>query len=70
MVNTVISCVVVVLVFVAVLLVVLWGDSKRADNNRTVADVIMSPVAKLLLDFIKSLQEFFLRLCMLVGLLF
>ena len=42
MVNTIISCVVVVLVFVAVFLVVLWGDSKREDNNRTVADVVMS----------------------------
>ena len=28
--------------FVAVFLMVLWGDSRRADNNRTVADVVMS----------------------------
>ena len=42
MINTVISCIVVVLVFVAVFLVVLWGDSRRIENNRTVADVVMS----------------------------
>ena len=32
----------VIVLFVAVFLMVLWGDSKRADNNRTVADVVMS----------------------------
>ena len=32
----------VIALFVAVFLMVLWGDSKRAEDNRTVADVIMS----------------------------
>ncbi|XP_022807952.1 putative leucine-rich repeat-containing protein DDB_G0281931 isoform X1 [Stylophora pistillata] len=39
---TVTSSILVIFLFVAVFLLVLWGDSKRADNNRTVADVIMS----------------------------
>ena len=39
---TIYSSILVIVLFVAVFLMVLWGDSKRADNNRTVADVVMS----------------------------
>ena len=39
---TVTSSSLVIALFVAVFLLVLWGDSKRTENNRTVADVIMS----------------------------
>ncbi|XP_067040217.1 uncharacterized protein [Acropora muricata] len=40
--NSIISSVLVVALFVLVFLIVLWGDSKKAENDRTVADVIMS----------------------------
>ncbi|XP_074620187.1 uncharacterized protein LOC141878992 isoform X3 [Acropora palmata] len=40
--NSIISSLLVVALFVLVFLMVLWGDSKKAENNRTVADVIMS----------------------------
>ena len=39
---TITSSILVIALFVAVFLMVLWGDSKRTKNNRTVADVIMS----------------------------
>ena len=39
---TVTSSILVIVLFVAVFLIVLWGDSRRAENNRTVADVVMS----------------------------
>lgn len=39
---TIISTVLVIVLFVAVFLMVLWGDSKRTENNRTIADIIMS----------------------------
>ena len=39
---SIISSVLVFALFVVVFLVVMWGDSKRTENNRTVADVIMS----------------------------
>ena len=39
---TITSSILVIALFVAVFLMVLWGDSKRTDNNRTIADVIMS----------------------------
>ena len=39
---TVTSSIMVISLFVAVFLMVLWGDSKRAENSRTVADVVMS----------------------------
>ena len=38
----IISSVVVIALFVLVFLMVLWGDSKHTENNRTVADIIMS----------------------------
>ena len=39
---SVVSSIVVVALFVVVFVMVLWGDSKRIENDRTVADVIMS----------------------------
>ena len=39
---TVLSSAGVVILFLAVFMMVLWGDSKHTDNDRTVADVIMS----------------------------
>ena len=39
---TVTSSILVIVLFVAVFLMVLLGDSRRAKNNRTVADVVMS----------------------------
>ena len=40
--TTITSSILVIVLFVAVFIMVFWGDSKRADNDRTVADVIMS----------------------------
>ena len=39
---SIVSSIVVVALFVLVFVMVLWGDSKRTENDRTVADVIMS----------------------------
>ena len=39
---TIISSVLVIVLFVAVFLMVLWGDSKHTENDRTIADIIMS----------------------------
>ena len=39
---SIISSVLIVALFAFVFLMLLWGDSKKAENNRTVADVIMS----------------------------
>ena len=39
---TIISSILVIILFVAVFLMVLWGDSKRTENDRTIADIIMS----------------------------
>ena len=39
---TVISSILVVVLFVAVFLMVLWGDSRQTENDRTIADIIMS----------------------------
>ena len=39
---TITSSILVIVLFVAAFVMVLWGDSRRADNNRTVADVVMS----------------------------
>ena len=38
---------------------VLWGDSKRTDNNRTVADVVMS-CFKIVSGFLPSYCRYFL----------
>ena len=55
---TIISCGVVVLVFVAVFLLVLWGDSRRTENNRTVADVVMS-CCKIVIGFYQVIGGIF-----------
>ena len=39
---SIISSLVVIGVFILVFAMVLWGDSKKTENNRTVADIIMS----------------------------
>ena len=39
---TIISSIFLVSLFVAVFLMVFWGDSKQTENDRTVADIIMS----------------------------
>ncbi|XP_020604988.1 putative leucine-rich repeat-containing protein DDB_G0281931 [Orbicella faveolata] len=39
---TIISSILLVVLFVAVFLMVLWGDSKQTENDRTIADIIMS----------------------------
>ena len=39
---TIISSILVILLFGAVFLMVLWGDSKQTENDRTIADIIMS----------------------------
>ena len=39
---TIISSILLIVLFVAVFLMVLWGDSKQTDNDRTIADIIMS----------------------------
>lgn len=38
----IISSILVIALFVAVFLMVLWGDSKQTENDRTIADIIMS----------------------------
>ena len=55
---TIISCGVVVLVFVAVFLLVLWGDSRLTENNRTVADVVMS-CCKIVIGFYQVIAGIF-----------
>lgn len=42
MLITIISCTIIVVVFVLLFALVLWRDSKRTQDDRTVADVIMS----------------------------
>ena len=39
---TIISSILVILLFGVVFLMVLWGDSKQTENDRTIADIIMS----------------------------
>ena len=39
---TIISSILVIVLFLAVFLMVLWGDSKQTENDRTIADIIMS----------------------------
>ena len=58
MVVTIISCVVVVFAFVAVFLLVLWGDSRRTEDNRTVADVVMS-CCKIVIGFYQVISGIF-----------
>ncbi|XP_078360657.1 uncharacterized protein LOC144644653 [Oculina patagonica] len=57
---TIISCVVVILVFALLFVMVLWGDSRRTedDRTRTVADVIMS-CAKIVIGFYQVVAGIF-----------
>ncbi|XP_044176692.1 putative leucine-rich repeat-containing protein DDB_G0281931 [Acropora millepora] len=56
--NSIVSSVLVVALFVLVFLMVLWGDSKKAENNRTVADVIMS-CFKIVIGFYQVISGIF-----------
>ena len=58
MVVTIISCAVVVFAFVAVFLLVLCGDSRRTEDNRTVADVVMS-CCKIIIGFYQVISGIF-----------
>ena len=55
---TITSSILVIALFVAMFLMVLWGDSKRAENNRTVADVIMS-CFKIVIGFYQVISGIF-----------
>ena len=56
-----VSSFVVVALFVIVFLTVFWGDSKQTDNNRTVADVIMS-CFKIVIGFYQVISGIFTAL--------
>lgn len=55
---TIISCLMVIFVFVTVFLLVLWGDSRSTENNRTVADVVMS-CCKIVIGFYQVITGIF-----------
>ena len=57
---TIISCVVVILVFALLFVLVLWGDSRTTedDRTRTVADIIMS-CAKIVIGFYQVVAGIF-----------
>ena len=55
---SIISSLLVVALFVVVLLMVLWGDSKKTENNRTVADVVMS-CFKIVIGFYQAIGGIF-----------
>ena len=57
----IVSSVLIVLCFVVVFLMVFWGDSKQTDNNRTVADVIMS-CFKIVIGFYQVISGIFTSL--------
>ena len=57
----IVSSVVVVALFVIVFLMVFWGESKQTDNNRTVADVIMS-CFKIVIGFYQVISGIFTAL--------
>ncbi|XP_078356237.1 putative leucine-rich repeat-containing protein DDB_G0281931 [Oculina patagonica] len=58
---TVISSVLVIIFFVAVFLMVLWGDSKHTENDRTIADIIMS-CFKIVIGFYQVIAGIFTAL--------
>ena len=60
MIATIISCVVVIVVFALLFVMILWGDSKRTrnDGTRTVADVIMS-CSKIVIGFYQVVAGIF-----------
>ena len=55
---TIISAVMVIALFVVVFLMVLWGDSRQTENDRTVADVIMS-CFKIVIGFYQVISGIF-----------
>ena len=57
----ILSTIFVTLCFVVVFLMVFWGDSKETDNNRTVADVIMS-CFKIVIGFYQVISGIFTAL--------
>ena len=60
MIATIISCVVVIVVFALLFVMILWGDSRRTrnDGTRTVADVIMS-CSKIVIGFYQVVSGIF-----------
>ena len=60
MIATIISCVVVIVVFALLFVMILWGDSRRTrnDGTRTVADVIMS-CSKIVIGFYQVVAGIF-----------
>ncbi|XP_078349481.1 uncharacterized protein LOC144634404 [Oculina patagonica] len=58
---TIISSVLVIVLFVAVFLMVLWGDSKHTENDRTIADIIMS-CFKIVIGFYQVIAGIFTAL--------
>ena len=55
---SIISSLVVIALFVVVFLMVLWGDSKKTENDRTVADVVMS-CFKIVIGFYQAIGGIF-----------
>ncbi|XP_022794412.1 putative leucine-rich repeat-containing protein DDB_G0281931 isoform X2 [Stylophora pistillata] len=58
MLVTIISCCVIVLLFMLLFVIVFWGDSRRTEDNRTVADVVMSCI-KIVIGFYQVLAGIF-----------
>ena len=52
------SSILVIVLFVAVFLMVLWGDSKHTENDRTIADIIMS-CFKIVIGFYQVISGIF-----------
>ena len=57
----IVSSILIVLSFVVVFLMVFWGDSKQTENNRTIADVIMS-CFKIVIGFYQVISGIFTSL--------
>ena len=55
---TIVSCVVIIMVFFLLFVMVFWGDSRRTEDDRTVADVIMSCI-KIVIGFYQVLAGIF-----------
>ena len=58
MLVSIISCCVIIFLFVLLFVIVFWGDSRRAEDNRTVADVVMSCI-KIVIGFYQVLAGIF-----------
>ncbi|XP_022794382.1 uncharacterized protein LOC111333129 [Stylophora pistillata] len=55
---TIISCCVIIVLFVLLFVIIFWGDSRRTEENRTVADVVMSCI-KIVIGFYQVLPGIF-----------